>query len=187
MFANALKRFWWILLLRGVIAILFGIGAIVMPGISLATLLLLFAVFVLVDGVFDIAHAIGSRKGNDNWWLGLLTGLLGVVVGIFTLRAPALTAIVLLFYIAIWAIATGTARIALAIRLRKEIEGEWWLALAGLASVLFGLFVIANPGLGALGFIWYIGIWALVLGIFQLALAFKARRFGKRVEAALGA
>jgi uncharacterized membrane protein HdeD (DUF308 family) len=117
----------------------------------------------------------------------LLEGLLGIGVGALTVFNPAVTALVLLFYIAIWAIATGVLEIVIAIRLRKEIEGEWTLVLAGLASVAFGVLVMARPGSGALAVLWLIGSYAIVFGLLFVLLAFKVRGAAKKIEARLSA
>jgi len=181
MLARLLTRYWWVLLLRGVLAILFGVVAYAWPGLTLATLVMFFAAFVLVDGVFDVFHAFGGRKENENWWVLLLEGLLGIAFGLITWTNPGITTLVLLLFIAFWAMATGILRIVMALRLRKEIEGEWWLILSGLASVLFGVLVMARPGAGALAMLLFIAAWAIVVGIFLVILAFKARGFGKKM------
>jgi uncharacterized membrane protein HdeD (DUF308 family) len=183
-FADILSRGWWLVLLRGLAAIVFGLLTLFRPGISLAALVLLFGVYALVDGVLDVWHAISGRKENDHWWMLLLGGLLGIVVGFITLTTPGITALALLFYIAIWAIARGVLEIVAAIRLRKEIEGEWLFILGGLASVVFGVLLITRPGAGALAVLWLIGIYAIIFGIITVSLAFKARGFAHRVERA---
>jgi uncharacterized membrane protein HdeD (DUF308 family) len=183
-FADILSRGWWRLLLRGLAAIAFGLFTLFRPGISLAALVLLFGVYVLVDGVLDVWTAVSGRQENDHWWVLLLGGLLGIVVGFITLTTPGITALVLLFYIAIWAIAHGVLEIVAAIRLRKEIEGEWLLILGGLASVVFGVLLISRPGAGALAVVWLIAGYAVAFGIITVVLAIKARSFGHRVEAA---
>lgn len=182
MLAKLLAATWWVLLLRGIIAILFGVAAYAWPGMTLATLVMFFAAFVLVDGVFDVFAAFSGRKENENWWVLLLEGLLGIAFGVITWTRPGVTVVVLLLFIAFWALATGILRIIMAIRLRKEIEGEWWLILSGLASVLFGVVVMARPGAGALAMLWVIAAWAIITGIFLVILAFKARGFGKKLE-----
>jgi len=182
MFAKTLSQFWWILLLRGVLATLFGLGAFFLPAITLASLVLLFAAFAFADGIFEVFHAVRARKENDNWWLLLLEGALGIAFGIITFQSPDITTLVLLFYIAAWAIVTGLMRVILAIQLRKEIEGEWLLALGGIISLLFGILMIARPAAGALAVIWYIGTWAVVIGVFLIFLGFKARTFGPELE-----
>jgi uncharacterized membrane protein HdeD (DUF308 family) len=184
MFSNILSQYWWMTLLRGVIAILFGVLLFVMPGVSLLSLTLLFGAFVLVDGIGNIVTAIGGRREHEHWWLLLLVGLLGVGVGLLTFWSPGLTALALLFYIAIWAIASGLLTVVGAIRLRKEIEGELWLILAGLASVAFGVLVVARPGAGALSILWLIGAYAIAFGLLLVIFAFRARGFAKRVAGA---
>jgi uncharacterized membrane protein HdeD (DUF308 family) len=177
-----LARNWWLLLLRGIIAILFGILTYFQPGISLATLVLLFGAFVFADGAIGVWQAISARKERENWWVLLLGGLLGIGVGVLTLFHPGVTALALLFYIAIWAIATGVLEIVAAIRLRKEIEGEWLLGLAGVASVLFGVLLIARPEVGALAVLWLIAAYAIAFGVILVLLAFKARGFARRLQ-----
>jgi uncharacterized membrane protein HdeD (DUF308 family) len=142
-----------------------------------------FAAFVLVDGVFDVFHALSGRTENDNWWVLLLEGLLGIAFGLITWTRPGVTTMVLLLFIAFWAMSTGILRVILAIRLRKEIEGEWWLVLSGLASVLFGIVVMARPGAGALALLWLIAAWSIVVGVFLVVLAFQARSFGRKLGA----
>jgi uncharacterized membrane protein HdeD (DUF308 family) len=179
--ATTLSRNWWMLLLRGIIAITFGILAWVAPRASIAALVLLFGAYVLVDGVLGVVTAISGRKEHESWWALLLWGCIGVGVGILTFVAPGVTAMVLLFYIAIWAIGTGVLEIVTAIRLRKELTGEWLLVLGGLVSVLFGVILMAHPGAGALALIWLIGMYAVVFGILLVALAFRVRNFGRQL------
>ncbi|HSD55073.1 MAG TPA: HdeD family acid-resistance protein [Burkholderiales bacterium] len=180
--STVLSRNWWLLLLRGIIAILFGVLTYFQPGISLATLVLLFGAFAFADGVIEVWQAVSARKERENWWVLLLGGLLGIGVGVLTLVHPGVTALALLFYIAIWAVATGVLEIVAAIRLRKEIEGEWLLGLAGVASVLFGVLLIMRPDAGALAVLWLIATYAIVFGVILVLLAFKARGFARRVE-----
>lgn len=175
-FSTILRRGWWLLLLRGIIAILFGLTLWVNPAISLAALVLLFGAYCLVDGVFAVWNAISGAKDNEHWWLLLLWGLVGIAVGILTFMSPGITALALLFYIAIWAITTGVLEIVGAIRLRKEIDNEWLLLLAGLVSVAFGVLIAARPGAGALGVLWVIGFYAIVFGVLLLILAFRVRK-----------
>jgi uncharacterized membrane protein HdeD (DUF308 family) len=185
--AETLSRSWWVLLLRGIVAILFGVLTFMQPGISLATLVLLFGAFAFADGVLGSWTAISHRKDTEHWWVLLLEGLLGIGVGALTVFNPAVTALVLLFYIAIWAIATGVLEIVIAIRLRQEIEGEWTLVLAGLASVAFGVLMMASPGPGALAVLWLIGSYAIAFGLLIVLLAFKVRGVAKKIEARVSA
>jgi uncharacterized membrane protein HdeD (DUF308 family) len=177
--ADTLSRSWWMLLLRGLVAVAFGLLTFARPGITLASLVLLFGAFSLADGVLGVWTALTHRHDGENRWLLLLGGLVGIGVGILTLLAPGLTALALLFYIAIWAIATGVLEIVTAIRLRHEIQGEWMLVLAGLCSVVFGLLLMTRPGAGALTVVWLIGSYALVFGLLMLALSFRVRGFAK--------
>jgi uncharacterized membrane protein HdeD (DUF308 family) len=174
MLVELLARHWWVLLVRGLAAIGFGILAFVWPGVTLASLVIVFGAYALEDGVFAIVGAIRGG-GRQPWWLLVLEGLVGIGIGVLTLVAPGVTALALLFYIAIWAIATGVLQIAAAIALREEIEGEWLLGLGGLASVLFGALLVARPGAGALAVLWLIGAWALVFGVLLVILSFRVR------------
>lgn len=166
---------WWAVLLRGIIAITFGVLAFAWPGVTVATLVLLFGFYALVDGVFSLLTALGGRRHREDRWLLALEGIVGVWAGVVTLRSPALTAVVLVFFISIWAMATGFLRIAAAIRLRKEISGEVWLALSGVLSVLFALMLMVRPAMGALALVWVIAGYALILGVFEIILGVELR------------
>ena len=179
--ATLLKRTWWVVLLQGLAAVLFGVAALVWPGLSLATLVLLFGAYALVDGVCAVVGSLVHLKEYEDWWLVLLTGLASIAVGILTFIQPGITAMSLLFLIAAWELVIGVLTIVQAIQLRKVIEGEWLLILAGIASVLFGLFVFASPGAGALSLIWLIATYAIVYGGLQVLLAFKARSWAKDI------
>jgi uncharacterized membrane protein HdeD (DUF308 family) len=182
--ASIFSRNWWLLLLRGVIAILFGLLVWFQPGVSLVALVLLFGAYTLADGILGIWTAIAGRAEHEHWWVLLLWGLIGVGVGILTFLVPGVTALALLFYIAIWAIATGVLELVAAVRLRKEMTGEWRLILGGLASIVFGVLLMAQPAVGALALLWLIGAYGVVFGILLVLLAFKARAFGKRAALA---
>jgi uncharacterized membrane protein HdeD (DUF308 family) len=170
-----LSRYWWILAIRGVAGILFGISAFLWPDITLAALVLLFGAYALVDGVFAVIAGITTRKQEERWWMMILEGIAGIVLGVLTFLWPSITALILLYFIAAWSIVTGAFEVAAAIRLRKEIEGEWLLGLAGVASMIFGILLVVLPGPGALALIWLIGADALVFGVLMLVLAFRLR------------
>ena len=174
---------WWILLVRGLAAIFFGVLCFAQPGLSLATLVLMFGAYSIVDGVLGVFVAVSGRKEIEDWWVLLLWGLVSIIVGILTFAAPDITALILLFYIAIWAVASGVLQIALAIRLRKEIEGEWLMILAGVLSIAFGLILMVKPGEGALAVIWIIGGYAVAFGVALAILGFRLRSFGNRIAA----
>jgi len=181
MLLDVLKHFWWAILFRGVVAVLFGIVVLLRPDVSLVVLVLMFGAFALVDGIATGITAIGGRKENDRWWLMLLGGLAGIAVGILTFRNPAVTALVLLYYIAFWVIVTGVVECMAAIRLRREIDGEVWLAVAGVVSVLFGVLLLVRPAIGMLSVLWMLGIYSIVIGVVHIALAFKVRQLGRRI------
>jgi uncharacterized membrane protein HdeD (DUF308 family) len=182
--AVILSRAWWVLLLRGVVAIAFGALTWFQPGITLAALVMIFGAYTLVDGVLGAWAGIAGRKEDEDWWVLLLGGLIGIGIGLMTFLAPGLTALGLLFYIAVWAIATGVLEILAAIRLRKEIEGEWRLVLGGLVSVAFGALLMARPGAGALAVLSVIAIFAVVFGILRVLLAFKVRKVASQLKGA---
>jgi uncharacterized membrane protein HdeD (DUF308 family) len=180
--ANILSRTWWALLLRGVVGIVFGVYAFTHPGLSLNTLTLVFGAYVLIDGVGGVVSAISGRGESEHWVVLLLWSLISVAVGLATLFVPTVTTLVLLFYIAIWANTTGVLQIVSAIRVRKEIEGEWRLIAGGLVSVAVGLVMLTRPAVGALAFIWLIGAYAFVFGVLLVILAFKVRAVKNRIE-----
>jgi uncharacterized membrane protein HdeD (DUF308 family) len=166
---------WWALGLRGGIAILFGLAALLRPGLALAALILLFGAYALVDGVFAIVGVFGGTRSGTPRWLLLLEGVVGILAGIIAFVNPGLTAIALLYLVAAWAIVTGIAEIATAIRLRQEMRGEWALILGGILSVIFGLILAVLPGVGILSLIWLIGIYAVAFGVLLLIAAFRVR------------
>jgi uncharacterized membrane protein HdeD (DUF308 family) len=171
---HLLARYWWALALRGVFAVLFGLLAFLMPRITLLTLVLLFGAYVLLDGIFDIVSAIRSPRHH---WALILEGVVGIVAGILTFVWPGITATVLLYLIALWAIFTGVLEIIAGIRLREASVGEIWLILMGVLSLLFGLFILIFPSAGALAVVFWIGAYALLFGFMLIALAFRLRGF----------
>jgi len=172
---DVLARYWWLILLRGIAAIIFGVLGFAFPGVALATLVLVFGAFTLVDGVLALAHAIMGGNVGSRWWLAL-TGVLGVLVGLLTFAAPGLVAGLLLIYIASWAIVLGVFQIIGAIRLRKEIDNEWSIGLSGALSVLFGVVLLINLAAGAIALIWLIATYAVVFGILLVMAAFKLKK-----------
>lgn len=175
-----LARNWWALVLRGFFDVLFGITAFVWPGITLAVLVLLYGAFALVDGSFAIAAVlVGRTRGMPSWAL-LVEGLAGIAVGAITFFWPGITQLALLFLIAAWAVVTGVFEIVAAVRLRKEIRGEWLLALSGVLSVAVGVALVVNPGAGLLAISWMIGTYAIIFGVLFIVLGFRLRSWLQR-------
>jgi uncharacterized membrane protein HdeD (DUF308 family) len=172
---HVLARNWWLLLLRGLLAILFGVLTFLWPGVTLVTLILLYGAYALIDGVLALGAAIMGGSMAPRWWLAIV-GLLGVAAGVLTLLWPGVTAFVLLFFIATWAVAIGVMQIIGAIRLRKEIDNEWLLIAGGILSVIFGVMLLLQPGAGALALIFVIGAYAFLYGILLVSFALRLRR-----------
>ena len=169
---HTLAKNWWALALRGLVAVLFGLLTFLLPGLTLATLVLLFGAYALVDGIFNV---IAFSKVASHHWALLIEGVIGIIAGVLTFAWPGVTAIALVYLIAFWAIFTGVFEIVAAIGLRKVISNEWLLLLMGVLSLLFGLFILYAPETGALAIVLWIGAYALVFGVFLLALAFRLR------------
>jgi uncharacterized membrane protein HdeD (DUF308 family) len=176
---HSLSANWWALALRGFAALVFGLLTFFVPGITLVTLVLLFGAYSLVDGVFNF---IAFFRVASHHWALLIEGAAGIIAGILTFAWPAITTIVLLYLIAFWAIFTGIFEIIAGIRLRKAIANEWLLLVVGVLSCLFGLLILFAPGAGALALVLWIGAYALVFGIFLLALAFRLRGHRRLIE-----
>jgi uncharacterized membrane protein HdeD (DUF308 family) len=172
---QALSRYWWLLLLRGIVFILFGVLAFVQPVPAILTLVVLYGAFALVDGVLALGAAIMGGNMAPRWWLALI-GVSGIAAGLLTFMWPGGAALVLLFFIGGWAIALGVFQIAGAIRLRREIDNEWTMILGGVLSVLFGLLIFAAPGIAALWLIWILAGYAVVFGVLMVMAAFRLKK-----------
>jgi uncharacterized membrane protein HdeD (DUF308 family) len=181
---EVLARSWGLVVFRGVAALLFGGLTLFMPAIGLATLILVFGAYTLVDGVFTIVSAIRNRRNEPHWAALLFGGIAGVAIGVITFFMPSVTALVLLYLIAGWAVVTGIAEIVAAIRLRKVITGEWLLVVAGVLSVGVGVLLGLFPGAGALAVTLWIGAYALVLGAMLVALGLRLRRWVRQSQPA---
>ncbi|HEY7087976.1 MAG TPA: HdeD family acid-resistance protein [Tepidisphaeraceae bacterium] len=179
---KALADRWWLILLRGIAAIIFGILAISVPHITLWTLILLFAILAVFEGIVSIAAGLTGGAGSYRWWEMVLIGLVGVLAGIVAFTMPGLTALVLLYIIAFWAIFQGIFEIVAAIRLRKVISNEWALALAGVLAIVFGLFILVRPGAGALAVVFIIGTYAIIHGIVLIVVSMRLHGMKNRLE-----
>lgn len=167
---------WWMTALRGLFGILFGLVIMIWPGISLAILLTLFGIFSIFSGSFLLLLALQGRTVEGNWLL-ILEGCLGIGLGLLTLFRPQTTGIFLLVMVAVWAIITGIFQIGVALRLRREIENEWLLLSAGIASALFGLLLALRPVAGATAIMWLVGAYAISLGILLVILSFRLKHW----------
>lgn len=179
----ALARNWWALAIRGVAAIIFGLLALLLPGVTLAALILLFAAYALVDGIFNLVAALRGHTGERPRWLLTVEGLASIAAGIVAFALPGLTALVLVYVIAVWALITGVLEVVAAIRLRDEIPNEWWLVASGVLSVVFGLLLVIAPGAGVLALVLWVGAYAIVFGALLIGLAFRLRREQPEVRA----
>ena len=171
-----LGRNWGWIVLRGVAAILFGILAFVLPGITLAVLVIVWGAYALADGILALVAAYRVRDQGKPFWSLVIVGLLGIAAGIVTFIWPGMTALVLLLFIAAWAVVMGIFQIIAAIRLRKEIQNEWLLGLSGVLSVLFGIIMFAQPGAGAIAVIWVIAAYAIVFGVLLIWLGLRLKK-----------
>jgi uncharacterized membrane protein HdeD (DUF308 family) len=172
---DVMSRNWWIFLVRGAIAIVFGIMALVWPELTLSTLILLFGFYAIFDGVVAIWHGITNRDDRDHRWANILIGVAGILAGLLVIFLPGLSAIALMFLIAAWMIVIGVLEIASAIRLRQVIANEWFLGASGLLSVLLGLFFMIVPGSGALALVTVIGIYAILFGALLIVFSLRLR------------
>jgi uncharacterized membrane protein HdeD (DUF308 family) len=172
---TSIAKNWWALVIRGLLGISLGVITFLWPGITLASLVILFGAYALVDGVMAIVAAVRAIEAHDRWGALLIEGIAGITAGVLTMVWPAITAFWLIYVIAAWAIITGIFEIVAAIRLRKHLQGEWLLALAGIASLIFGVLIMAAPLAGALVIAIWVGAYAFVFGVMLVALGFRLR------------
>jgi len=176
--ADLLTHNWWLLALRGLCAVLFGILAFIWPGITLLGMVFMFGAYALVNGILSFVVAARSPRGYPRFGSLIFEGILSVLAGVIAFVVPGITALALLALVAAWAIVTGIMEIVVAVRLRKVIRNEWLLILAGLASLAFGVLLFLRPAPGVLVLIWWIGAFALVFGVLLISLAFRLRKRG---------
>ncbi|HEX5395935.1 MAG TPA: HdeD family acid-resistance protein [Candidatus Limnocylindria bacterium] len=169
-----LARGWWTFVLRGVLAIIFGIMAFAWPGPTVVVLVWLFAAWAIVDGASSLLGAFRSKQSGSRWWQ-VLEGLAGIVAGVIAFLWLGLAAVALVLLIAAWAIVTGIFEIVAAVRLRREISNELWLAVGGVISILFGIVLVLNPGAGLLSLAWLIGLLVIVFGVSMVLLGWRLR------------
>ncbi len=172
---------WWILVMRGVLGIVFGVLTVVAPIASILAVVILFGAFALVEGLFNVVGFVRTPPGRRRWGAFIFEGIIGIAAGVVTLLWPGISALALVLVIASWAIITGVAAIVAAVRLREEIKGEWLLALNGILSVALGVLMFVNPRAGAVVLILWVGVYAFITGIMFMALGFRLRRRAHRL------
>src|SRR4051794_14093006 len=177
-----LSRNWWLAVLRGSLAILFGVLAFVWPGVTFSALVLLFGAYAFIDGIIMFGYGLLAAGDGQQWWPLILGGIIGIATGILTFAQPQAVALALVYVVGIWAIVTGLLEIVAAIRLRQVISGEWLMGLSGALSILFGVLVVAQPDAGALSLVFLFGFYAILAGVSQVWLGIKLRGLGEMAQ-----
>jgi uncharacterized membrane protein HdeD (DUF308 family) len=172
--SGVLAENWWAVALRGVLAILFGLIAFVLPGATILSLILVFAAYMMVDGVFTIIAALRAAQRRNRWGLLVLEGIVSIAAGILAFLWPGITVLAFVLLVAAWALVTGVLELWSSWSLNRE-HGRWWLAFSGVASIIFGVLLLIAPLIGALVLTWWVGAYAFVAGIMLLVLAFRLR------------
>lgn len=175
----ALAHNWWSLVVRGIVAVLFATITFVCPGVTLAALVFLFAGYALVDGVMSLMGAVRAGRAHEKWGALVFEGIVGIGAALVTILWPAITVFVLVYIVAFWAIFTGVAEIAAAVRLRRHISGEWLLAIAGVLSIIFGCLLMFAPLAGAFVLALWVGVYMLIFGIVLFALGLRLRGWSR--------
>jgi uncharacterized membrane protein HdeD (DUF308 family) len=179
---SSITRNWWLVALRGTLAVIFGAAAFVWPGLTFEVLVLLFGAYALVDGVIVLSFGLMAAGDGQRWWPLVLGGVVGIATGVLTFVQPAAMALALVYVIGAWAVVTGVLEIVAAIRLRKVITSEWLMGFSGLLSIVFGAVVLAQPGTGALALVFLFGFYAILAGISQISLGFRLRGLGESLQ-----
>lgn len=174
---RSLSQNWWLVVLRGVLGILFGLSAFIWPGLTWLTLIVLFGIYAIMDGLAAVGTGLSHTKDSSRWWVFLVEGLISIAAGAVALIWPGLTSLVLIYMIASWAVITGILEIAAAIRLRNEITNEWMLGLGGLISIALGVLLFLRPAAGGLAIVWTIAAYALIFGVLLVILGFRLRNW----------
>jgi uncharacterized membrane protein HdeD (DUF308 family) len=180
--ALSLARNWWAVALRGVAAIIFGLVAVFWPPAAIAALVAVFGAYALVDGIFNLVHAVRAGRAGERWGWLVFEGIVSLLVGIVTFFFPGVAVLALVLWVAVWSLVTGVAEIVTAIRLRKAIEGEWLLALSGIVSIAFGVLLLISPLIGAIAIAIWIGAYALLFGALLVGLSLRLRSWASRQQ-----
>jgi uncharacterized membrane protein HdeD (DUF308 family) len=182
---ETVARHWWILLLRGILALLLGVLALIVPGVTALALALLFGAYALIDGIFAIVAAIRMSKTAGRWGWLLAEGIAGAIFGIAALAFPGITLLFLIYIVAAWAILTGASAITTAWRVREHVKGEWLWILAGLLSIVFGLLVIFEPAYGLFAVVYTFAFYAILTGVTFIGLSLRLRRAATHTTAGI--
>jgi uncharacterized membrane protein HdeD (DUF308 family) len=180
-----LSQNWWLVLLQGVLSVVLGVLALARPGVTLGALILLWGLFALLNGVVDVFSALGAAASHRSWGWHLAGGLFGILAGLAILRWPGLSALFVLYLVAIWAIMMGIVRVVGAIADHEALPHAWLVALAGVVSVLFGIAMFAWPGVGLLTLVYLVGIYAIMYGVIACVLAFRLHNLPERMAGTL--
>jgi uncharacterized membrane protein HdeD (DUF308 family) len=181
---SSLTRNWWTVALRGTLAVIFGVVALVWPGITFEALVLLFGAYVFVDGVLVLSFGLLAASDGEQWWPLALSGILGIGLGVLTFAKPETMGLALVYVAGFWAIVTGLLELVAAIRLRDLISGEWLMGLSGALSIVFGVLVVAEPNSGAIALVYLFGFYAILAGISEIGLGFRLRSLDQDVRSA---
>lgn len=181
---QALTERWWVPVLRGIAAIVFGVLALAAPPIGLLALVIMWGVYAIADGVFNLVLATRVGRAGERWGWFVFEGIVSVAAGVLTFVYPGITALILLYIIGAWAIVTGIAEIAAAVKLRRVLTGEWMLALAGVLSIAFGVLLFAYPSSGAIAVVWLVATYAIIFGVLLVGLGMKLHRLRREGERA---
>lgn len=172
--AALLAQNWWAIGLRGVLAVVFGLVALFLPGATMLSLVLVFAIYAFADGVFGIVSGVRAAKAGQGWGMLEFEGLVNIAVAVIAVLWPGITVLAFVMLVAVWAIVTGALELAAAFRLGTE-DGRWWLVLGGLVSLAYGALLIFAPLIGAVALTWWLGAYALIFGVALIVLAFKLK------------
>lgn len=174
--AAAARGVWWFVLLRGILAILFGLIALFTPGTALLALVFVFGAYAIIDGITAVATGIRHRTSESHWVWQIVQGVVSVIAGVIAFAWPGVTVLAILFVIAFWSIVNGITEIAESFAMRKRGTGSWgWMLAAGIISVLFGIVLVIQPGAGLVTLLWFVGAYSVAYGAIVLVLAFRLR------------
>jgi uncharacterized membrane protein HdeD (DUF308 family) len=177
------SRYWWVPVVRGLVAIAPGVFALVSPIAAIAALVLVFGVVALVDGILAIAAGMAARRLTSDWWVLMVQGCVGIGIGVLTVRYPSITALAFVVLVAVWATLVGLLQVVSAVTLRRALPGGWWLALGGVLGVAFGILIGCNPVAGGVALVWMVGVFAMLWGTMLVIGGFDLRRLTRHATA----